>query len=110
MIIWSSFILDEMAGLRKDALPTCPECKSRPGVPGQEQRRGDRSIQGPDGAQPPRFGEIVSWAIADAAPTDPAEKFVEYMMTDGYVRWIEHRARGQDPGPHGDQARATRRT
>ena len=30
MIIWSSFILDEMAGLRNDALPTCPECKDDP--------------------------------------------------------------------------------
>ena len=28
MIIWSSFLLDELAGLRKDALPTCPECRS----------------------------------------------------------------------------------
>ncbi|MGH2814389.1 MAG: ABC transporter substrate-binding protein, partial [Actinomycetota bacterium] len=26
MIIWSSFILDELAGLRNDALPTCAEC------------------------------------------------------------------------------------
>ena len=26
MIIWSPFILDEMCGLRENALPTCPEC------------------------------------------------------------------------------------
>ncbi|MBX9718065.1 MAG: extracellular solute-binding protein, partial [Microbacteriaceae bacterium] len=26
MIVWSSFLLDELAGLRNDALPTCPEC------------------------------------------------------------------------------------
>ena len=30
MVIWSSFLLDELAGLRKDALPTCPQCKSDP--------------------------------------------------------------------------------
>ena len=30
MVIWSSFILDEMAGLRDDAKPNCPECQSDP--------------------------------------------------------------------------------
>ncbi|MFD0466904.1 ABC transporter substrate-binding protein [Nonomuraea thailandensis] len=30
MMIWSSFILDEMAGLRKDALPSCQECREDP--------------------------------------------------------------------------------
>ncbi|HET6531381.1 MAG TPA: extracellular solute-binding protein, partial [Actinoplanes sp.] len=30
MVVWSSFLLDEMAGLRNDALPTCPECKADP--------------------------------------------------------------------------------
>ena len=30
MIVWSSFILDEMGGLRSDALPTCPECEDNP--------------------------------------------------------------------------------
>ena len=26
MIIWSSFLLDELAGLSNDARPTCPQC------------------------------------------------------------------------------------
>jgi multiple sugar transport system substrate-binding protein len=30
MVVWSSFLLDELAGLRKDALPTCPQCKKDP--------------------------------------------------------------------------------
>ena len=30
MMVWSSFILDEMAGLRNDALPNCPQCKADP--------------------------------------------------------------------------------
>ena len=28
MTVWSSYILDELAGLRNDALPTCKECRS----------------------------------------------------------------------------------
>ena len=30
MVIWSSFILDELAGLRDDAAPSCPECMADP--------------------------------------------------------------------------------
>ena len=30
MVIWSSFLLDELAGLRNDALPTCDQCKTDP--------------------------------------------------------------------------------
>ena len=30
MIIWSSFLLDELAGLSNDARPTCPQCHRDP--------------------------------------------------------------------------------
>src|SRR5829696_6781895 len=30
MIIWSSFLLDELAGLSNDARPTCPQCRRDP--------------------------------------------------------------------------------
>ena len=30
MIVWSTFLLDELAGLRNDALPSCPECAGDP--------------------------------------------------------------------------------
>ena len=30
MIFWSPFLLDAMAGLRDDAIPTCPECRADP--------------------------------------------------------------------------------
>src|SRR4030095_2411952 len=60
MVIWSSFLLDELAGLRKDALPTCDKCKSDP------TWLADNSgivttLQGPAGAAPAAFGEVVSF-------------------------------------------------
>src|SRR4029079_1222806 len=83
MLIWSSFILDEVAGLREGALPTSPECKcehcclaKNSGVV--------TSIQGPSGKGPATFGEITSWTIPADSSTDAAKKFVTYMMTDGY--------------------------
>ena len=30
MIMWSPFLLDAMAGLRDDAVPSCPQCKENP--------------------------------------------------------------------------------
>ena len=51
MIIWSTFILDEMAGLRNDALPTCPQCKTDP--PFLAKNSGMvTAIQGPPAAAP----------------------------------------------------------
>ncbi|MGI5283493.1 ABC transporter substrate-binding protein [Nonomuraea polychroma] len=96
MMIWSSFILDEMAGLRKDALPSCQECREDPewlakntGVV--------TALKGPDGSAPAQYGEIVSWAITRDAAKDPAAKFVAYMMNEGYERWIGMAPEGKFP-------------
>ncbi len=73
MIIWSTFILDEMAGLRNDALPNCPECKKDPGFLAKNSGV-VTSIQGPSGSAPATFGEITSWAIAGRVASDPAKR------------------------------------
>jgi multiple sugar transport system substrate-binding protein len=96
MVIWSSFILDEMAGLRNDAKPTCPECKSDPAFLAKNSGV-VTSIQGPSGSKPSTFGEITSWTIPSDAATTSAEKFVEYMMTDGYEPWIAIAPEGKIP-------------
>jgi multiple sugar transport system substrate-binding protein len=106
MVIWSSFILDEMAGLRKDALPTCPQCKSDPAFLAKNSGV-VTAIKGPSGSGPATFGEITSWTIASGAATEPAEKFVNYMMTDGYQQWIAIAPEGKIPVRTGDKAGAT---
>jgi multiple sugar transport system substrate-binding protein len=103
MIIWSSFILDEMAGLRKDALPSCPECKSVPSFLAQNSGI-VTSIQGPDGKAPSSFGEIVSFATTTSAPKDSAAKFIEYMMSDAYLRWLAIAPEGKVPTRQGTKA------
>jgi multiple sugar transport system substrate-binding protein len=95
MVIWSSFLLDELAGLRKDALPTCPKCKDDPkwlakntGVV--------TTLQGPSGSAPTAFGEVVSWnVLKDASPK--AKDLVTYMMSDGYVDWLAVSPEGKVP-------------
>jgi multiple sugar transport system substrate-binding protein len=103
MVIWSSFILDEMAGLRKDALPSCAECKSAPAFLAQNSGI-VTSIQGPDGKEPSSFGEIVSFAVTTSAPKDPAAKFIEYMMSDAYTQWLAIAPEGKVPTRQGTKA------
>jgi multiple sugar transport system substrate-binding protein len=109
MLIWSSFILDEMAGLRKDALPTCPQCASDPAYLAKNSGL-VTSLQGPSGSGPATFGEITSWTIPSQAATAPATKFVDYMMTDGYLPWIEIAPEGKIPVRSGNKPGDTTNT
>ncbi|MEQ4718805.1 extracellular solute-binding protein [Nonomuraea sp. B19D2] len=96
MTIWSSFILDEMAGLRKDALPSCQECRADPQWLA-EHTGVVTALKGPDGSAPAQYGEIVSWAVTRDAAKDSAAKFVAFMMNEGYERWIGMAPEGKFP-------------
>ena len=96
MIVWSSFILDELAGLRDDALPTCDECTDDPLFLAQNSGV-VTAIQGPSGDAPSQFGEQVSFVISSDAPADEAEQFVEFMMSDAYVDWLAIAPEGKFP-------------
>ncbi|MET9107395.1 ABC transporter substrate-binding protein [Streptomyces zhihengii] len=96
MVIWSSFLLDELAGLRKDALPSCPACKNDP------QHLSDNSgivtaMRGPDAKDAAQFGEITSWATTKTAETDASRQFIEYMMGAGYESWFGMAPEGKIP-------------
>jgi multiple sugar transport system substrate-binding protein len=99
MVMWSSFLLDELAGLRNDAQPTCPQCKKDPewlakntGILTQ--------MQGPSGSNPAAWGEVVSWNVMkDASPK--AKDFVTYMMSEGYLPWLEIAPEGKIPARSG---------
>jgi multiple sugar transport system substrate-binding protein len=95
MVVWSTFLLDELAGLRNDALPTCPECKEDPtflakntGVVG--------TVSGPSG-EPRQYGQVTSWVITATANKPAAKRFVEYMMSDAYVDWLAIAPEGKVP-------------
>lgn len=96
MFVWSTFALDEMAGLRKDALPTCPECAGDPAFLAKNTGIVP-AVQGPSGSAPAQFGEVTSWAITTGSATDPAQQFVEYMMSDGYEPWLAIAPEGKVP-------------
>ncbi|MCI4061141.1 extracellular solute-binding protein [Micromonospora sp. R77] len=95
MVIWSPFILDELAGLRNDARPTCPQCQSDPAFLAKNSGF-VTAIKGPNGTEPAQYGEISSWAVLDGAAS-PASSFVEYLLSDGYPRWFGMSPEGRVP-------------
>jgi multiple sugar transport system substrate-binding protein len=107
MLVWSSFILDEMAGLRADALPTCPECAADPAYLAKNSGV-VTAIAGPDGDEGAQFGEVVSWAVTAEAQSDAATQFVTYMMEDGYEQWIGFSPEGKVPTRQGTAEEPTR--
>lgn len=99
MTVWSSFLLDELAGLRSDALPTCPECADNPTFLA-ENTGIVTAIKGPDGDEAAGYGEVVSWNILnDASPA--AQELVTFMMSDGYQDWLAVAPEGKIPARSG---------
>ncbi|RBQ18172.1 bicyclomycin resistance protein [Spongiactinospora rosea] len=96
MTIWSSFILDELAGLRRDALPSCAECRADPEFLAKNTGV-VTALSGPDSPRPAQYGEIVSWAVTREARKDAARAFVTYMMSEGYERWFGMAPEGKVP-------------
>ena len=98
MVVWSSFILDELAGLRNDALPSCAQCKA-------DKNSGIvTGIKGPDGSEEASYGDVVSFAATSSAPTDAAAQFIKYMMSDSYENWLAIAPEGKVPTRQGSKA------
>ena len=95
MIVWSPFILDEMAGLRDAATPACAECnddiaflaKNSAIVP---------AFSGPSGA-PAQYGQISYMGISSGANVPAAQQFIEFWFNDGYVDWLSTSPEGKFP-------------
>ena len=106
MMVWSSFILDEMAGLRKDAMPTCRQCTADPTFLAKNSGI-VTAIKGPDGSEPTQYGELTSWAITKGgANVDAAKKFTAYMMNEGYPDWLGIAPEGKFPARKGTKDEA----
>jgi multiple sugar transport system substrate-binding protein len=95
MIIWSPFLLDAMAGLRNDAVPSCPQCKSDKAFLAKNSGLVG-AISGPSGT-PSQYGEITGWGITTDANKPAAQAFAEYMLSDGYTKWLAISPQGKYP-------------
>lgn len=107
MFVWSTFVLDEMAGLREDAKPTCAECAADPAF--LARNTGVVSaIEGPDGQTPAQFGEITSWTVTAGADAEASQALISYFMGEGYEQWIGIAPEGKVPVRSGTPEEPTR--
>jgi multiple sugar transport system substrate-binding protein len=101
MMFWSPFLLDGMAGLRADTRPACPQCKEDPAFLAKNS-----GLVGPlagAGGEPTQFGSVSTFNISVDAPTEAAQALVEYMMSEGYTRWLALSPQGKYPVRLGDK-------
>jgi multiple sugar transport system substrate-binding protein len=100
MMFWSPFLLDGMAGLRADTKPSCRQCKNDPAFLAKNS-----GLVGPlsgSAGEPSQFGSVSTFNISVDAPTEDAQALVEFMMTEGYVRWLGLSPQGKYPVRFGD--------
>ncbi len=95
MIIWSPFILDELAGLRDSAPPTINddptsnELASLTGIV--------TNFSGPSNPDGAAWGDVRYFGITSDADTDAAMDFVKFAMDDGYTQTLSIAPEGKFP-------------
>jgi len=98
MIVWSPFILDELSGLRRDQ-PVVPDMvKGEPGFLAKNTGF-VTMLRGPKGAA--QYGQTNYLGITHDAQKEAAQKWVEYLLSDGYLRWLGMAAEGKLPARRG---------
>jgi multiple sugar transport system substrate-binding protein len=94
MIVWSPFILDELSGLRRDQ-PVLPDIVK--GEPGFLARNTGfvTTIRGPKGRG--RFGQANFFGITRDADPKAASQWVQFLLAEGYLKWLGMAAEGKLP-------------
>lgn len=95
MVVWSPFILDEMAGLRDAALPACDECADNISFLAENSAIVP-AFSGPSGS-PAQYGQISYLGITVDADVAAAQAFIEFWLSDGYVDWLSTSPEGKFP-------------
>jgi multiple sugar transport system substrate-binding protein len=95
MVLWSPFILDEMAGLVDSALPNCPQCSDDPAFIARNSGFVP-AFSGPDGG-PAQFGKVQYMGITTGADTAAAQQFVAFWLSEGYLDWLAVGPEGKFP-------------
>lgn len=95
MIIWSPFIMDELAGLR-DAAPVTinddPATRELANATGFITQ-----FAGPSNPEGAAWADVRYFGITTDADIDSAMKFVEYSMSDGYTQTLSMAPEGKFP-------------
>ena len=95
MIVWSPFLLDELAGLRDSAPVTAYDDPTSPALANASGFV--TSIAGPSNPDGAGWASISNFGITVDADTDNAMQLVEFMMSSGYLDWLSFAPEGLFP-------------
>jgi multiple sugar transport system substrate-binding protein len=93
MLLFSTHILDELAGLDEANPPTCAECQDDPAF----LAGATEFITVLDAGNPAQYGAILSYGIPAGAQSDAARQYIEYVMDAGYVDTLAVATEGRIP-------------
>ena len=100
MIIWSPFIMDELAGLRDSAPPTI---NSDPTSPELASKTGFiTNFSGPSNKKGAAWADVRYFGITADADTDEAKQFIMYSMDEGYTSTLSIAPEGKFPVRRGN--------
>ncbi len=95
MIIWSPFILDELAGLRDSAPPTINDDPTSREL--AEKTGIVTTFSGPSNPAGSAFAEINYLSVTSDANLDVASEFVKFSMDEGYTETLSIAPEGKFP-------------
>ncbi len=95
MIIWSPFILDELAGLRDSAPPTINDDPTSSALASQTGIV--TNFSGPSNPGGAAWGDIRYFGITSDANTNVAAEFVKFSMDEGYGQTLSIAPEGKFP-------------
>ncbi|GGF74286.1 multiple sugar transport system substrate-binding protein [Mameliella alba] len=101
MIIWSPFILDELAGLRDSAPPTINEDPTSAALASMTGIV--TNFAGPSNPDGAAWGDIRYFGITADADFDEAQEFIKYSMDTGYTQTLSIAPEGKFPVRRGTQ-------
>ncbi len=95
MIIWSPFILDELAGLRDSAPPTINDDPTSRELAGKTDVV--TSFAGPSNPGGSAWADVRYFGVTADANTDVAADFIKFSMDDGYTKTLSIAPEGKFP-------------
>lgn len=95
MIIWSPFILDELAGLRDSSPPTINDDPTTREL--AEKTGVVTTFAGPSNPEGAAWGDVRYFGITSDANTDVAEEFITFSMSDAYLDTLAIAPEGKFP-------------
>ena len=102
LIIWSPFIMDELAGLRDSAPPTI---NSDPTSPELASKTGFiTNFSGPSNKKGAAWADVRYFGITADADTDEAKQFIMYSMDEGYTSTLSIAPEGKFPVRRGNSS------